>query len=77
MTFSNLQLNDNVKARIVDAHDRNEYRRTNTDIPVQGPVRNVFLLQKKNRMIPFSEQEITDINELFGATPEQLDAEVF
>jgi len=28
-------------------------------------------------MIPFSEQEITDINELFGATPEQLDAEVF
>ncbi len=28
-------------------------------------------------MIPFSEQDLHDIRDLFGAAPEQLDAEAF
>lgn len=42
-----LQLNDNVKARIIDRYDRNEYRRTNTDIPVRTQLETYFYFKRK------------------------------
>ncbi len=42
-----LQLNDNVKARIIDAEDKNEYRRTNTDIPVRAQLETYFYFKRK------------------------------
>ncbi|MCY7329183.1 MAG: polyphosphate kinase 1, partial [Saprospiraceae bacterium] len=42
-----LQLNDNVKARIIDAEDRNEYRRANSDIPVRAQLETYFYLKRK------------------------------
>ncbi len=42
-----LQLHDNVKARIVDAQDRNAYRRNNTDIPVRAQLETYFYLKRK------------------------------
>ncbi len=41
-----LQLNDNVKVRIIDAKDRNEYRRTNTDIPVRAQLETYFYFKR-------------------------------
>ncbi len=46
-TILDLQLSDNVKARIVDADDRNEYRRTNTDIPVRAQLETYFYFKRK------------------------------
>lgn len=46
-TILDLQLNDNVKVRIVDAHGRNEYRRTNTDIPVRAQLETYFYFKRK------------------------------
>ncbi len=42
-----LQLNDNVKARIIDRYDQNEYRRTNTDIPVRAQLETYFYFKRK------------------------------
>jgi polyphosphate kinase len=42
-----LQLNDNVKARIIDRYDQNEYRRTNTDIPVRTQLETYFYFKRK------------------------------
>lgn len=42
-----LQLNDNVKARIIDRFDQNEYRRTNTDIPVRAQLETYFYFKRK------------------------------
>lgn len=42
-----LQLNDNVKARIIDRFNQNEYRRTNTDIPVRAQLETYFYFKRK------------------------------
>jgi len=46
-TLLNLQLEDNVKARILDEHDRNEYRRSNSDIPVRAQLETYFHFKRK------------------------------
>jgi polyphosphate kinase len=46
-TLLNLQLEDNVKARILDRHDRNEYRRSNSDIPVRAQLETYFHFKRK------------------------------
>ncbi len=43
-----LQTNDNVKARYIDRYDRNEYRRTNTDIPVRAQLETYFYLKRQS-----------------------------
>ncbi|MEQ1747026.1 MAG: polyphosphate kinase 1 [Saprospiraceae bacterium] len=43
----NLQLEDNVKARIIDHESRNEYRRSNTDIPVRAQLETYFHFKRK------------------------------
>ena len=47
-TLLDLQLNDNVKARIIDRYDQNEYRRTNTDIPVRTQIETYFYFKRKS-----------------------------
>ena len=42
-----LQLNDNVKTRIIDRYDQNEYRRTSTDIPVRAQLETYFYFKRK------------------------------
>ncbi|MFN0016153.1 MAG: polyphosphate kinase 1 [Saprospiraceae bacterium] len=44
----NLQLEDNVKARIIDLESRNEYRRSDTDIPVRAQLETYFYFRRKN-----------------------------
>ncbi len=46
-TLINLQLEDNVKARIIDRQDRNEYRRSNSDIPVRAQLETYFYFKRK------------------------------
>lgn len=47
MDLLNLQLEDNVKARIIDRFDRNEYRRGNSDIPVRAQLETYFHFKRK------------------------------
>lgn len=47
-TLINLQLNDNVKARIIDRYDQNIYRRSNTDIPVRAQLETYFFFKRKS-----------------------------
>ena len=47
MDLLNLQLEDNVKARIIDRFDRNEYRRSNSDIPVRAQLETYFHFKRK------------------------------
>ncbi|MBK7938741.1 MAG: polyphosphate kinase 1 [Lewinellaceae bacterium] len=47
-TLIDLQLNDNVKARIIDRYDQNEYRRTSTDIPVRTQLETYFYFKRKS-----------------------------
>ena len=47
-TLIDLQLNDNVKARIIDRHDQNIYRRSNTDIPVRAQLETYFFFKRKS-----------------------------
>ena len=42
-----LQLNDNVKARILDQDDQNEYRRTAGDLPVRAQLETYFHFKRK------------------------------
>ncbi len=42
-----LQLSDNVKARILDPQNLNEYRRTSTDIPVRTQIETYFYFKRK------------------------------
>jgi polyphosphate kinase len=42
-----IQLNDNVKARIIDPQNRNDYRRTGSDIPVRTQLETYFYLKRK------------------------------
>ncbi len=42
-----LQLNDNVKARIIDRFNANEYRRVATDIPVRAQLETYFYYKRK------------------------------
>lgn len=42
-----LQLNDNVKARIIDREDQNQYRRTGGDIPVRAQLETYFYFKRK------------------------------
>lgn len=43
-----LQLNDNVKARIIDRLDQNNYRRSNSDIPVRAQLETYFYFKRKS-----------------------------
>ena len=43
----NIQLNDNVKARIIDPRNLNEYRRNSSDIPVRTQLETYFYLKRK------------------------------
>jgi polyphosphate kinase len=43
-----LQLNDNVKARIIDRYNQNEYRRMATDIPVRAQLETYFYYKRKH-----------------------------
>lgn len=43
----NLQLEDNVKARTIDRNDRNEYRRSESDIPVRAQLETYFYFKRK------------------------------
>lgn len=45
-TLINLQLSDNVKARIIDQNDLNEYRRTGNDIPVRAQLETYFYFKR-------------------------------
>lgn len=45
--FIDLQLNDNVKARIIDAANQNEYLRTGSDIPVRTQLETYFYLKRQ------------------------------
>lgn len=42
-----LQVNDNVKARIIDPKDQNEYRRNSSDIPVRAQLETYFYFKRK------------------------------
>ncbi len=46
MDLLDLQLNDNVKARIIDRYDQNEYRRVSTDIPVRTQLETYFYYKR-------------------------------
>lgn len=46
-TVIDLQLNDNVKARIIDRFDTNEYLRTGSDIPVRAQLETYFYFKRK------------------------------
>ena len=46
-TLINLQLEDNVKSRIIDPYDRNEYRRSASDIPVRAQLETYFYFKRK------------------------------
>jgi polyphosphate kinase len=48
-----LQLNDNVKARYIDQHNLNNYRRTKTDIPVRAQLETYFFFKRKHDTLPF------------------------
>ncbi|HLP96422.1 MAG TPA: polyphosphate kinase 1 [Saprospiraceae bacterium] len=55
-----IQLNDNVKARIIDAQNRNDYRRTGSDIPVRTQLETYFFLKRKleeSRQEEFDQKE--------------------
>jgi polyphosphate kinase len=43
----NLQLSDNVKARVIDKDHRNEYRRSATDIPVRAQLETYFYHKRR------------------------------
>jgi polyphosphate kinase len=45
-----LQLKDNVKARIIDPHHQNKYRRVNKDIPVRAQLETYFYFKRKYEM---------------------------
>lgn len=45
-----LQLNDNVKARIVDAEQKNEYRRSDSDIPLRAQLETYFYYKRQWEM---------------------------
>ncbi len=47
MDMIQLQLNDNVKARIIDKNDKNEYHRTATDIPVRAQLETYFYYKRR------------------------------
>lgn len=47
-TLINLQLNDNVKARIIDRLDQNLYRRSNSDIPVRAQLETYFYFKRNS-----------------------------
>jgi polyphosphate kinase len=42
-----LQLSDNVKARVIDRADRNEYRRVESDIPVRSQLETYFYYKRR------------------------------
>ena len=42
-----LQLSDNVKARVIDRADRNEYRRIESDIPVRSQLETYFYYKRR------------------------------
>lgn len=42
-----LQLNDNVKARIIDRYNTNEYRRSTSDIPVRAQLETYFYFKRR------------------------------
>ena len=46
-----LQLNDNVKARIIDRYNTNEYRRSATDIPVRAQLETYFYYKRKLELL--------------------------
>ena len=46
-TLINLQLEDNVKSRIIDPQDQNEYRRSASDIPVRAQLETYFYFKRK------------------------------
>ncbi len=46
-----LQLEDNVKARIIDGNNRNEYRRSNSDIPVRSQLETYFYFKRHAELI--------------------------
>jgi polyphosphate kinase len=48
MDLINLQLEDNVKARIIDRYHLNEYRRTQADIPVRSQLETYFYFKRKS-----------------------------
>ena len=45
--FLEYQLTDNVKARALDAHQTNEYRRTKSDIPIRSQIETYYWLKRK------------------------------
>lgn len=47
-----LQLNDNVKARIIDRYNTNEYRRSASDIPVRAQIETYFYYKRKLENTP-------------------------
>ncbi|MBK8967073.1 MAG: polyphosphate kinase 1 [Lewinellaceae bacterium] len=47
-----LQLEDNVKARIIDPENRNAYRRSNSDIPVRSQIETYFYFKRKMEYQP-------------------------
>jgi polyphosphate kinase len=46
MDVMNLQLSDNVKARVIDRFNMNEYRRIASDIPVRSQIETYFLYKR-------------------------------
>lgn len=54
-----LQLHDNVKARIIDPKNRNEYRRTGSDIPVRTQLETYFYLKRQLEDIREEEVELS------------------
>jgi len=48
MDILELQLNDNIKARILDKNLRNTYRTTDSDIPVQSQIETYFYFKRQN-----------------------------
>ncbi len=53
----NLQLEDNVKARIIDRQDLNEYRRSASDIPVRAQLETYFYFKRKTEASPKNQVE--------------------
>ena len=57
MDIIELQLNDNVKARIIDQKNLNEYRRISTDIPVRSQMETYYYYKRRFEQIQLSTVE--------------------
>jgi len=57
ITIMNIQLNDNVKARILDASLSNTYKRNNDDIAVRSQIESYYFIRRREESKPDKAQD--------------------